>query len=147
MVVRRLRQFEQRLDFNRDIIRKRAHAYRASHPDSIVFSPILGKQFAASIDDIGVALKLRNTIHHPQHFYYPFDLVQAAEVGLQRSEDGQPDLACSQFTFLHVKILSDPSNDQAFVFLDCSVPGHIYIVSTDEKWLVYTEGSWCGWKF
>ena len=68
--------FEDCLDLNRDIFGKTSHTKGAANSDAIFTSKNLRKQFATSIDDIGLLLKIGGSIHHSQNFDHPFYPVQ-----------------------------------------------------------------------
>ena len=75
--------FENDFDLYRDIARERTHADGAAGADAGFFSPDLGEELRAAVDDLGMISEVGHAVDHAEHFDDSFDAVETAEFCLE----------------------------------------------------------------
>ena len=128
--------FEDAFDFHRDVSWQRTHANSAAGTNTGLLAPDLGKQFTAAIDDLGVVGEFRRAVDHSEQFDDAFDPVEAAELLLQRGQQGQPGLSCRSVALGEVQIIPDAAPDHAAIRQIWTMSGDIGHVADDNDRLV-----------
>ena len=77
-------KFQDAFDLDGDVAGERAHADGAAGGPP-PFTENVDHQFAESVDDLRVPLKVGDTVHHAEHFQHAPDAVEAAELRAKRA--------------------------------------------------------------
>src|SRR5688572_25915055 len=89
--------FEDHLDFDRNIPGKHRHSHRTAGPDSVFRTPDLAKEFAATVDDFRMFGELRRAVDHPKRFNHALYFVETSDVFAECRENGQTYLSGGRF--------------------------------------------------